>query len=74
MEAAAARRLETESLPQEIDNVRRKITQLEIEKSVIQKETSAVSKARLKIINKEIIKLKEENEAFPASGTPKKCF
>ncbi|MHB9019344.1 MAG: ATP-dependent Clp protease ATP-binding subunit [Minisyncoccota bacterium] len=63
-EAAAARRLETESLPQEIDSVRRKTTQLEIEKSAIQKETSPVSKARLKIINKEIAKLKEENEAL----------
>lgn len=63
-EAAAVRRLETESLPQEIDIVRRKITQLEIEKSAIQKETSAVSKARLKTINKEITKLKEENEAL----------
>ncbi len=63
-EAAAARRLESESLPQEIDHVRRKAMQLEIEKSALQKESSASGKARLKVINKEIAKLKEENEAL----------
>ena len=73
-EAAAARRLETESLPQEIDNVRRKITQLEIEKSAIQKETSPASKARLKIINKEIINLKEENEALSGKWRAEKML
>ncbi|MEK7463245.1 MAG: AAA family ATPase, partial [Patescibacteria group bacterium] len=73
-EAAAARRLETESLPQEIDNARRKITQLEIEKSAIQKETSPASKARLKIINKEIINLKEENEALSGKWRAEKML
>jgi ATP-dependent Clp protease ATP-binding subunit ClpB len=63
-EAAAARRLESESLPQEIDHVRRKLTQLEIEKSALQKEESVQSKARLKVIAKEIAKLKEENDAL----------
>jgi len=37
-EAAAARRLETESLPGEIDSVRRDITRLEIENKRFQKK------------------------------------
>src|SRR4029077_3673359 len=37
-EAAAARRIETESLPKEIDRVRREITRLEIEKQALVKE------------------------------------
>ena len=39
-EAAAARRLETESLPREIDNIRREITKLEIERSALGGEAS----------------------------------
>ncbi|HEY4499603.1 MAG TPA: AAA family ATPase [Candidatus Paceibacterota bacterium] len=61
-EAAAARRLETESLPREIDRVRREITRLEIEKSALSKETSAASKKRLKAIGKELETLKKEND------------
>ncbi len=73
-EAAAARRLESESLPQEIDHVRRKITQLEIEKSALQKEGSAASKARMKAINKEIAKFKEENEALSGKWRAEKML
>jgi len=73
-EAAAARRLESESLPQEIDLVRRKVTQLEIEKSALQKEVSASSKARLKVINKEISKFKDENEALSGKWRAEKML
>ncbi len=61
-EAAAALRLETESLPREIDRVRREITRLEIEKSALNKEISTVSKKRVKAIIKELQKLKTEND------------
>jgi len=37
-EAAAARRLETESLPQEIDKIRREITRLEVERAALEGE------------------------------------
>ncbi len=63
-EAAAARRLETESLPREIDRVRREITKLEIEKSALAKETSPASKKRLKEITKKLTQLKDENDGL----------
>ncbi|MBI4992177.1 MAG: AAA family ATPase [Candidatus Harrisonbacteria bacterium] len=65
-EAAAARRLETESLPGEIDKVRRQITRLEVERSALVKEENADSKKRLKEVAEEIIKLKEQNDELSA--------
>jgi len=65
-EAAAARRLETESLPREIDRIRREITNLEIERSALSKEQSSDSKKRTKEIAKELTKLKEENDGLSA--------
>ncbi|MEK7555646.1 MAG: AAA family ATPase [Patescibacteria group bacterium] len=62
-EAASARRLETESLPTEIEKVRREITRFEIEKSALLKEKeNSVSRARLKEVEKELIKFKEKND------------
>ncbi len=65
-EAAAARRLETESMPQEIDRVRREITKLEIERSALAKERSAASRKRAKEIADELAKLKVENDELSA--------
>ncbi|MDP3999652.1 MAG: AAA family ATPase [bacterium] len=65
-EAAAARRLESESLPREIDRLRREITKLEIEKSALAKEQSTAGKKRLKEINQELVKLKENNDDVSA--------
>jgi len=65
-EAAAARRLETESLPGEIDKIRRNLTRLEIERSALQKENSADSKKRLKEVQEEITGLKEKNDDLSA--------
>ena len=63
-EAGAGRRLESESLPQEIDKLRREITRLEIEKSAIinEKNNGAKLKGRLKELEKELAKLKEKND------------
>ncbi len=61
-EAAAARRLESESLPKEIENVRREMTRLEVEKQALLKESGAKSAERLKEIDKEILKLKDQND------------
>ncbi len=60
-EAAAARRLESESLPKEIDHVRREITRLEIEKQALMKEGQKDSD-RIKEIEKQLAKLKENND------------
>ncbi|MBI3046112.1 MAG: AAA family ATPase [Candidatus Harrisonbacteria bacterium] len=65
-EAAAARRLETESLPGEIDKVRRALTRLEVERSALLKETGAESKKRIKEVEKEIAELKEKNDDLSA--------
>lgn len=63
-EAASARRLETESLPQEIEKVRREITRLEVEKQALAKESSG--NKRLSEINKELRELKEKNDELSA--------
>lgn len=65
-EAAAAMRLETESLPGEIDKIRREITRLEIERSALLKENNAKSKSRLKAIESELNGLKEKNDDLSA--------
>ncbi len=59
-EAAAARRLESESLPKEIDKVRHDVMKLEVEKQAISKETEKNS-PRIKEIEKELKKLHQIN-------------
>jgi len=61
-EAAAARRLETESLPVEIDNIRKEITRLEVERQALINESKEKNAARLKEIDQKLKKLKKENE------------
>lgn len=65
-EAAAGRRLASESLPQEIEKIRRQITRLEIEKSALVNESKNFEqskiKNRLKEIENELAKLKEKND------------
>jgi ATP-dependent Clp protease ATP-binding subunit ClpB len=62
-EAAAARRLESESLPKEIDRARREITRLEIEKQALAQEGKKVSTTeRLKEIDKQLTALKDQND------------
>ncbi|MDP1718885.1 MAG: AAA family ATPase [bacterium] len=66
-EASAARKLETESLPAELDKTRREITKLEIERSAISQETSPKSKSRMKVIDAGVAKLKEKNDDLSSS-------
>lgn len=65
-EAAASRKLDSESLPQEIDKVRRDITRLEIEKSALTKESSTKSKDRLKELEKELKGFSDRNDELSA--------
>lgn len=65
-EAAAARRLESESLPAELDKIRREITRLEIERSAIAKEGGAKSKNRIREIETQLKEFKEKNDALSA--------
>ncbi len=58
-EAASALKLEVESMPIELDQFRRQITTLEIEKAALKKEKDAESNERLKIIEKELAEVKD---------------
>jgi ATP-dependent Clp protease ATP-binding subunit ClpB len=60
-EAAASRRLDSESLPKEIDHIRREIMKLEIEKQALSKEGER-GKERIKEIDLSLAKLKEDND------------
>ncbi len=57
-EAAAANKIETESMPAELDELKRKITQVEIELAALKKEKSEISKNRKEQQEKELEKLK----------------
>jgi len=58
-EAASRLRLEIDSLPADIDNVQRRIIQLEIERQALKKEKDKVSLERLKKIEEELDILKK---------------
>ena len=60
-EAAASLRMQIDSLPVEIDEIERRIMQLEIERQALLKETDAHSKERRAQIEKELAKLKEDS-------------
>ena len=62
-EAAASLRMQIDSLPVEIDEIERRILQLEIERQSLLKETDAHSKERRAQIDKELAKLKEDSSA-----------
>jgi ATP-dependent Clp protease ATP-binding subunit ClpB len=59
-EAAAAIRIETESMPAELDALKRKITQIEIELAALKKEKSEIAKGRREKQEEELKKLQEE--------------
>jgi ATP-dependent Clp protease ATP-binding subunit ClpB len=59
-EAASRLRIEIDSMPTEVDEVRRKVMQLEIEREGLKKETDAASVKRLADVEKEIARLTEE--------------
>ena len=64
-EAAAMVRTALDSMPEELDEERRRILQLEIEKVALQKETDEASKKRLAELTEELANLNESyNEGF----------
>ncbi len=69
-EAAAARRLESDSVPSDIERIRKEITRLEIERSALAQEKTKKKSVRMKEIEKSLAALKGENEAL--SGEWKK--
>ena len=65
-EAAASLRMQIDSLPVEIDEIERRIMQLEIERQALLKETDKHSKERRTQIEKELARLKEDSSARKA--------
>ncbi len=59
-ECASKLRIEIDSMPAEIDEIQRKITQSEIERQALKKETDATSKERLKKLEAELADLNDE--------------
>ncbi len=65
-EAAALIRAEIDSMPSELDEVSRRVLQLEIEREALKKEVDEASKERLTRIEEELSRLKEEAEGLRA--------
>ncbi|UCD12647.1 MAG: AAA family ATPase, partial [Nitrospinaceae bacterium] len=63
-EAASSLRMQIDSLPAEIDENRRRITQLEIEREALKKEKDRESRDRMERINKMIEALKKTSDAM----------
>jgi ATP-dependent Clp protease ATP-binding subunit ClpB len=65
-EAAAKLRTEIESMPTELDEVSRRVMQLEIEREALRKESDAASKDRLAKLEKELADLKAQQQQLRA--------
>jgi ATP-dependent Clp protease ATP-binding subunit ClpB len=65
-EAASRLRIEIDSMPTEIDEIERRIIQLEIEKEALKKETDKTSLERREKIERELAQLKEESTHLKA--------
>lgn len=59
-EACALIKTELDSMPTELDDIRRKIMQMEIEEAALKKETDRLSMERLEDLRKELAELKDE--------------
>jgi ATP-dependent Clp protease ATP-binding subunit ClpB len=61
-EAASKLRIENDSLPSELDDIRRRIVQLQIEREALKKETDEASKKRLVSAEKQLSALQREDK------------
>ena len=65
-EAASKLRIEIDSMPTELDQISRRIRQLEIEKLALEKETDEASKERLERLERELAELGEQRDSMAA--------
>lgn len=65
-EAASKLRIENDSMPAELDSIRRKIVQLQIEAEALKKETDKASKEQLKNTEKQLADLTEQDKVLTA--------
>src|SRR3989475_430551 len=71
-EAAAKLRTEIDSMPSELDEILRRVMQLEIEREALRKETDEASKGRLAKLERELANLKAEADAKKAKWQTEK--
>ena len=65
-EAASRLRIENDSLPSELDGIRREIMRLEIEREALKKETNPASKKQLDKCEKQLAELKSKDAELTA--------
>jgi len=71
-EAAARLRIENDSMPTELDELRRKIMQHEIEREALKKEPDEASRKQLTLVEQELASLNEQNAALTAQWESEK--
>ncbi|MEK3887411.1 ATP-dependent chaperone ClpB [Bacillus sp. FSL K6-3431] len=71
-EACANIRVEIDSMPSELDEVTRRVMQLEIEEAALQKEEDDASKERLEILQKDLADIKERSNEMKAKWQAEK--
>ena len=71
-EAASRLRIEIDSMPQEIDEVERRIVQLQIEQAALAKEKDKASRERKDVIEKELATLRERSTQMKAQWQQEK--
>ena len=72
-EACAMIRTEMDSAPAELDDLRRKIMQHEIEEAALKKETDQLSKERLEALQKELAAMRDEFQTMSAKWENEKA-
>ena len=72
-EAASRLRIEIDSVPDEIDEVERRIIQLQIEQQALEKEEDGASQQRLEKLKAELATLKERADALKAAWQNEKA-
>jgi ATP-dependent Clp protease ATP-binding subunit ClpB len=65
-ESASKLRIENDSLPAELDTIRRKTVQLQIEREALKKESDKASKERLKKAEKQLAELQQQDTTLAA--------
>ncbi len=73
-EAAAGLRMEMDSCPTEIDEVERRITQLQIEKEALKKEKDTESQARRAQLERELANLREKGDGLKSHWNDEKAI
>lgn len=72
-EACALIKTELDSMPTELDDVQRKIMQMEIEEAALKKETDRLSQDRLSALQKELAELRDQFSAKKAKWDSEKA-